>query len=329
MSIESQLRDPASPVWADEPPLALTAHGIREQAAAGRRRKRAVGLVAACVLVLVGLGVHPFVPGLPPGNDADQERVGDRGELLSADELASAIRDIGLRHAPAEADKPPNVSVEALDSQSTPIEGADRDRASMWLGIFSYGPGNVVEIRLIHEGGSTVAQQSEVCSQQLATGWSMECEVHELGDGSIVLEQVRGVRRQVGAWPVVPTKEFDRVGRRLWFQNLTRHYHPGGGVTVVTEFVNASSLPEARTKFSLDPAASRAIAGDPALRFPVPPKGDNGCGWTVEAKRNLIRCQVAVEAVLSTSSDDMPQTTKATGLLDSVSVSHSGGSFSS
>ncbi len=284
MSTETRLRRQLdAQLRASEPPFATTAAQVRARAARTRRGRRLVAAAAA------GVAATVVVAGLLlPRPQAGQ--VTAPPEPFDPDRLVAAIVDSTERVAPAGWTASAR-DVVALDAQSNPISDPDRDKASRWEAEFEFGARNVFRIHLSREGGGSVATQEASCTRELDSELAVTCEVFTRDDGTVVQLVIRGVTRQDGAWPVTAAARPEGTVRRPWLERTAVGYHPDGSTTGATEWVRASSLGEAMTEGWVTSAYELMdIAADPALRYPDPPPGINGCDWIVPERQHLHTC---------------------------------------
>lgn len=297
MNLESSLRNLDGELGATEPPWGTTAADVRRRAGVVRRRRRSLLAVSACVVAVVGIVLGPRLVGAVGSEDTSV--AGKDSRVSSAEELAGVIRQIGLDHAPAGVGED-SIIVEALDANGNRIEGADRDKASEWVGEFDYGLDHRLDLRLTHGPLLPLDEEEGSCAAAVDTGWAVSCDVEELSDGSIVRVDTRGVVEANGAWEGVTTDRFEAESERLWMQRTVRHHHPDGDATTVTALARA----EAREGPSIDGLATdeelNAIAADTRLRFPAPPQTADGCDWVVNDKRSSHWC-------LSDSAEEPPE----------------------
>lgn len=286
MMAESEIRERLTEALrTHEPTLATAPRDLRVRAVRLRRRRRLAGVLATgAVAASVAIGVW----GGPLRDDPTQIATPTRDEF-SPDELAAVMTTHAQDLAP-EAWTAPRDAVDALDAQSHVISGADRDKASRWYGTFEFGPRSVLEISLHHVRDGDRETQQEYCDNNLRSGETLSCEVTVSADGIVVRSSVSGLTRQDGAWPVVFSDRLRENPDSLWFQRAVHAYRPDGSLTVVDEKIKAPSIREAERAWLASPGALISIAADPALAFPEPPPGVNGCDWTIPERRELYEC---------------------------------------
>lgn len=289
MTKKSEFDEFSELLTSDEPALSLTAPQVRSKAQSVRRKRRLGVGIGACALAAAGVVATPAITGLLT-EDSTETSAANATEDFSPDDLTEALRANGERYALRNFGET-SAQIVAWDAQSNEIAGDDRDKATIWFSSFDYSPTNILEIRLTQESSNSVDSEQQHCVEEVEAHWSVKCEASALPDGTVIREQTRGVTRQPGAWPVVTSDKFDSRSGHLWFQRMIRAYHPEGGVTAAVEFIKADSAEEAVANSTLSDADLSDIALDPALRFPEPPQGENGCGWVIPEKQDLYGCK--------------------------------------
>lgn len=284
-----------------EPPFTLTPD---EPLARGRRRVRGRRLTAgvACAAVL-GLGAV-LVPQLGDGGPGGGTRL-DPATAAALERydaaLMPALIDETVRRAVAE-DAPPfrHGTVTARDSQDQELPPRYFDKASGWSADYDWGAQRQLRVVLLHSGSESEGDPDAYCADGVDEGYYLGCSVRRLADGTVVITTEYALRRQVEniegdpdavTWYAVTDP--DRVDpAKLWFGRSVEARRGGIYLTSVTERVHAADRAEADRGWLVPTATMRDIATDPALVFPAPDKGPDGCTFVLPGSPADTACAV-------------------------------------
>lgn len=271
----------------DEPPFTLAGTEVRRQAR-GTRLRRRLAAGAACAVV-AGIAVGGAVLADRVRNTDRTPSPASSDEAFSPDVLANSIATALRSEAPqARGTGAAVVEVAALDAQSNEITGADRDKASLWTGSVDLSASDRLELSLVNQP-TTLEQATTACAGELAEGMSLSCDAATTGD-HVVLSQVRAVRRQDGAWPVVLVNKLDTAKPgSLWFQRRVTATTADGSTVMVNEFVQAPTLEAAEAEWSITTDGLVSIATNSTLAFPNT-NGVDECGWVVPEHAADLTC---------------------------------------
>jgi hypothetical protein len=293
----------------DEPPFLMSSDTV---IAVGRRtlvRRRARRGFAGVVVAAAAVAALPLVPWGGSG-------AGDRTGIDPA--TAAALENYDAQRMPALIDHHVRVALgdglEALgapeftaaDSQGNPVPAKYYNDASSMAVRYGGEGDRRVRVELMHAGSEAEGDARRICANDLADGHAFSCAVTVSASGDIVTTRVTALRPLVATgagWSVVTRDEL-RTGipvkgdpnetpidpDDVYFSRTVDSVHSRTFVTVAEEIVKAPSFEGAQQAFKVPASDLERIVTDPELVIPKPPKGDDGCPWTMPD--STIHCAV-------------------------------------
>jgi hypothetical protein len=289
-----------------EPPFVTTAVVVRSRARKTRARQT-FAAVAACVAVVGGAAAVAAQSGA--GSSAPEPSAPSRDSFSPqayVETLTGYVRGRATSAIPRSES-----GVVAKDAQDVVIDGDDRRYATVWQAAFEISDGHVFDISTVATPSDTPADaDAETLAARLRDDCSDEdaafgetvpydtCEVTTLSDSAVAYTQ-RQTRPYAGGWITIKAARADQGVS--WFLQRVEIDRLDQPVTI-TEAVRAETIEQARTRFVYNRDDLEDIALDPALRFPAPPRNDEGCGWTVASQDGPLAC-LAVRPLTPSQAD--------------------------
>ena len=266
-----------------EPMLLTTAEDVALASRRARLRGRIVMGASATVVAAIALAGGALVSSEPGRGGSD---VADASQF-SADSYASTFVQVVQAVAGRTSFTEPEVR--AFDSQDNPIEGADRDKATVWRGTFQRSADHFLQVYAIHSESENEGQATAECDGALKTELLTSCVVTSR-DGAVLVFSEGTVRRMGETWPAWNGSEgIPGADPDVWFMH--RVTATEGDLQVAAfEVVRADSAAAARSLWELDEETLAALVTHESFGFPSPPAGRSGCGWVVPEKAELYSC---------------------------------------
>lgn len=280
-----------------EPALALSADDVLSHGRRSLGRRRLSAAVAGLVVVaLAGVAV-PLVRG---GASDDPARLDQA--------TAAALREYDARLMPSLIDETVRRTVRDAapafehgqvspeDDQGQRLPARYLRYTSMWVGSYDWGSDHVLRVALLHSGSESEGDPERFCDGNVENHYSLSCTAERDTQDRPVITEVMAVRRDGKAadpaqqtWIVVRHPQRARPGT-LWFQRTVEVRRGGIYLTSVTETVRAPDLAAASRAWHLSPSVLRRLAAAPALVFPAPRLGEDGCPFMLGNEDGAISC---------------------------------------
>jgi hypothetical protein len=284
-----------------EPPFSLSADaaiGLGRRTLIRRRARRGLaGLVVAGAAAVTLPMVLSGAP-VPAGDDGRIDPM-TTSALQSYD--AGAMRAIIDEHVRMtlghDLDGLGQAEFEARDDQGTALPQRYYDKASSMEVAYEGTGGRRVRVALMHSRSEAEGDARKNCAADLADGYAFSCTVSVSADGDPVTTTVTALRPLDGepGWGAL-TREELRTGvpapgdpnqKRIdpadvYFQRSVESVHSETFLTNASELVRAPDLATAQRLWKVPVADFESVVTDPELVIPEPPRGENGCPWTLD-----------------------------------------------
>jgi hypothetical protein len=284
-------------VLADEPPFRMTSTNA---VAAGRRavrRRRFVGAAsAAAVLVLVG---SAWI-GLEPGGKGPQRATVPVAAQQMLDSFNPAtfrtVVDDEVRDAVGSS-IPPEVEgrIEPTLDGYTRLRTADYAYTDSWTAWYDITPTNQLMVIMRHDQSAEELNPEEYCSDRLDSNDAERCIVSPLTDGTAAITSVHEMSRSPRGSFGPPRGDLAR-----WFMRQVVNRRDYGFAVTAREYVQATTLAEADTQWSVTPEQLTRIARSPRLVYAMPDDPKRSCDTTfLMPRRDDGYAQVVCEGSLN------------------------------